>query len=486
MRGVLEGAHDGIVSFTSDGRIQYANPAMHWIFGASTGELEGLQLHRLRIPGLQTRDQLRDLVAQTLRRQRWRVLTGEGKRFDDASFPMEASVACDVTATSRSYVAIVRDLTDQEQVLSRLRVSEEKYRRLFDSAPMAIVTWRLDLTALEWNDCASELFGWIVRGNHSSPSKGVELATIIPDRLSSGPVRDAVRAVAVHRSELSVDQVCITRGGAERRCRWYLAPLTDSDGKVWAITTLVLDLSPQDEAAARMQALRQQLARVEEAERSRIARELHDDLSQRLAAVAIGMQVQEEAVQGTGDAALIAGFRELRLDVDAVATELHTLSRRLHPTVLDDLGLIRALRSECARRGRLAELQISFEGSLSHDEPHVNVGIALFRVLQEALGNAIRHSRARSVRVTLFDSGEGLELTIEDDGDGFFLSRSTERNGGHSGGLGIASMRERMQLVGGDLRVSTLLGTGTVIRASVSREEVDSHASNDAKLLPTS
>lgn len=203
---------------------------------------------------------------------------------------------------------------------------------------------------------------------------------------------------------------------------------------------------------------------AQEAERTRIARELHDDVGQQLALLAIDL----ELVAGTGpDLEREAGtlIDESLTRARRIAKAVHDLSHRLHPEKLHLLGLVSALAG-IQREFSLPNLTVTF----AHDNvpaalPH-DVTLCLFRVAQEALQNIIKHSGASAVSIQLIGTETGLILTIVDDGMGF--NGETEQ---HTG-LGLVSMRERLDAIGGLLRISTKPGAGTRLEISVPHERV--------------
>jgi two-component system sensor histidine kinase UhpB len=222
------------------------------------------------------------------------------------------------------------------------------------------------------------------------------------------------------------------------------------------------DLRVEEAAEARLRELRRRAAGAEESERSRIAREIHDDISQRLAATTLNaatIRAQVPAGLHSDIAAMVDG---LHGDLDSLTADVHALSRQLHPTALDDLGLVRALQSECARRSGAADLQIQFHGEpIGFDLPG-DVALAFFRVGQEAISNAIRHGRPERIDVRLNLIGDRLRLVVSDDGEGF-----QNEEGDPTGGLGLVSMDERARLIGATLRLEAAPGEGVEVTMEV-------------------
>jgi signal transduction histidine kinase len=206
------------------------------------------------------------------------------------------------------------------------------------------------------------------------------------------------------------------------------------------------------------QALAHRLLTAQEDERKRIARELHDDFTQRLAAAAIEAGVAERNAAGAPES-VRASLVKLKQQLALISEEVHGLSRRLHPAMLDDLGLPAAIEAECRalleRGGPLVTVHI--EGDFSSMAKDAQ--LALYRIVQEALRNIHKHSGASEAELTLSQSAAGVELTIRDYGQGF-----DRHQPGWRPGLGLASMEERARLLGGRFHVESHVGHGTVIR----------------------
>ena len=203
----------------------------------------------------------------------------------------------------------------------------------------------------------------------------------------------------------------------------------------------------------------QQLISAQEAERARLARELHDDITQRLARLAIDAGRAEQTGHGSPVGETMRSVREGLVQVSA---DVHSLSYKLHPSLLEDLGLVQAIRAECERFTR--QENIPCKVNLC-DLPSIlsrPAALGLFRIAQEALRNIARHAGATTVEVTLRPLDDGLQLAIQDNGRGFDPSLKRKRTS-----LGLASMRERMQLLEGELEVESVPGEGATILAWV-------------------
>jgi signal transduction histidine kinase len=209
------------------------------------------------------------------------------------------------------------------------------------------------------------------------------------------------------------------------------------------------------------------LINAQEEERSRLARELHDDVTQRLALLAIDAGREERSLR---DQAGSTAMRTMREGLVRLSEDVHALSYRLHPSILEDLGLIEALRSEGERFSRTCSTRLEVNardipGNLPRD-----VALSLFRIAQEGLRNIARHSGARRAELSLRRLDGGLELAVSDDGAGFDPAR-------HHASLGHANMRQRAFLLGGQVDIDSSPGHGTTIRAWVPLREERSEPS---------
>lgn len=194
---------------------------------------------------------------------------------------------------------------------------------------------------------------------------------------------------------------------------------------------------------------------AQEEERARVARDLHDQVNQSLT----GVLLRLEATKASAPPELEAEISETSVLAHQAMDELLTVARQLRPTALDDLGLSAAIAGQIEQLGQ-SEIEATFEADGDFGDLDPEVQLVIYRVAQESLGNAIRHSRADHVRVRLTRREGSVELTVTDDGTGFSFAESTS-------GLGLGGMRERAILVGGDLEIQSRPEHGTTIRLIV-------------------
>jgi PAS domain S-box-containing protein len=288
----------------------------------------------------------------------------------------------------------------------------------------------------------------------------------------------------------SEDERTIGPDGSEQWCRWEVRPWRDAEGKVGGIVVFSEDITERKKAAAallrsetmafqsqQLQALAARLQQAREAERKKVARDLHDQIGQILTAIKMDMawtlrhlprdagEVQDRL---TGSIELInEGVRSVR-----------SICSGLRPGVLDDLGLAAAIEWQAnevaARTGLVLKVSIPCcESRLDGDR-----ATAVFRIFQECLTNVARHAEAKTVRTSLYEEDDDLVLVVEDDGKGFLESKA-------AGSLGVLGMKERAQGCGGDLQISSYPGKGTTVTLRVPVRITDSeredHANSDRR-----
>ena len=201
---------------------------------------------------------------------------------------------------------------------------------------------------------------------------------------------------------------------------------------------------------------------AQEEERARVARDLHDEVNQSLTALLLRL----EAARVKAPVELAHELAETKALANRAMEELLMLARQLRPTALDDLGLKAALAGHVKELGRRGKVNATFESVGDFSGLPADVQLVVYRVAQEALSNAAQHSGAEHVEVQLTSNGEWVELSVGDDGSGFTFDQAAR-------GLGIAGMRERALLVGGDMQVESRPDAGTRVRLTVPLKVVD-------------
>jgi signal transduction histidine kinase len=247
-----------------------------------------------------------------------------------------------------------------------------------------------------------------------------------------------------------------------QRYKWYVvASIAVFSIELVLIVGLISNLVRRRKAEAAARELGKQLVRAEEAERTRIARELHDDITQRLARLAIdagGLNSDQQATRS-------AVARDVREELTRLSEDGHALAYKMHPALLQRLGLATSLRVECERFSQRESIPVCLNLAEIPRQVSQDTALCLVRVMQEALTNVGRHAQAETAAVSLRVAGEGLELTVTDTGIGFKPGMEFRQS------LGLASMQERVRLLEGQLTVESKPNKGTMVRAWVPLDE---------------
>lgn len=251
--------------------------------------------------------------------------------------------------------------------------------------------------------------------------------------------------------------------GAEGQTLVWLsgADLIDINGQR-CILVVSSDITEQRRSEETLKSVSARLIRAQEEERNRIARELHDGLNQKLAMLCVDL---DEFSQTHRDLAVCKELSALSLRLQEASADVHGLSHRLHPSKLDHLGLVPAVKSLCRELSGRRGLNIEFSCTNDRrcfDELDKELALCAYRIVQEALSNAIKHSGAATVRVQLKSQKKVLVLLITDSGKGFNVEDAK-----HKGRLGLISMAERLRLTNGKLIIRSSANRGTQIDARI-------------------
>jgi signal transduction histidine kinase len=217
-----------------------------------------------------------------------------------------------------------------------------------------------------------------------------------------------------------------------------------------------LDVTERKEAEEVISTMTRKLIEAQEKERARIGRELHDDINQQLAMLVLELeQLRDNPVEvGTR-------LQELRKQAIEISNDVQALSHELHSSKLEYLGAVAGIKSWCREFGERQRMEIEFKSDVASVLP-LEVGVCLFRVLQEALHNAVKYSGAKRVEVQLAEHSNQVHLIVRDSGKGFDIEVARQGRG-----LGLTSMQERVRLLNGSVEIQSKLSAGTTIHVRV-------------------
>jgi len=246
------------------------------------------------------------------------------------------------------------------------------------------------------------------------------------------------------------------RDGSATWVRWEIRPWRTPGGDIGGILILAEDITHRKQMEAALSEMTRKLVESQEQERARIGRELHDDITQRLVLLAIELEQLGENPSEVRNRA-----QTLRREITELSNDVQALSHELHASTLEYLGIVAGLKSWTREFGQRQKMEIDFKSDVPGVLPF-EVGLCLFRVLQEALHNASKHSGVKRVAVQVKQHSNEVHLIVSDSGKGFDVEA-----GRHGSGLGLTSMRERVRLVNGTIAIESEPMGGTTIHVRV-------------------
>lgn len=457
--GIIRASHEAIVVIDEQQVVVALNPAAQEMFGCTAEQALGSSLARF-IPAASRSAHAAHVhefaSSGVLERQMASRRRITAVRADGETFPVEIALSrVDFGADGRArryFAALLRDLSLERELKDALETLQKRLRAVLELAPIAL--WIADADRVVFaNRAAARLFGC----DADQPLIGRSVYEML-EPCAHAHLRQQMARVLAGDNDAEVVRGTIARAdGSRREIEIALAALPDH-GRT-TVQMVVADVTQRRDEAIELErsrhALRQLSASVveaREAERRRIARELHDELGQRLTALKMDLSGLA-AANGLKDTdEHLAGMLTM---LDETVASVRRIAGDLRPLMLDDLGLnaaIEWLATDASRR-----LGIEIEVQLTEDDSQVDerVAIAVYRMVQEALTNVARHAKASRVEICLKQKGDALVLTVQDDGIGF-PARALQREGSY----GLLGMRERTRMLGGRFALVTVPGQG--------------------------
>jgi PAS domain S-box-containing protein len=446
----------GIVTWTPEMEPMYGLPPGG--FGQTQAAFENL-IH----PDDRTR--VMDLVDCALKTGQptageWRVLWPDGSihwiagrwqaLMDESGTPSRVvGVNIDATERKRAEAALLELNHTLEGQTALLQSREELLKIFVKNVPAGVAMLDRDMRYLQVSDrwCAD-------RSVDSSQLLGRSHYEVFPDIPE--------RWKEVHRRGLDGETL---RGDEDRWdregstamwVRWEILPWRTPDGIIGGILIFAEDITHRKQMEDALSDMSRKLIQSQEEERARIGRELHDDINQRLAELSI----QLEQLQDT-PSEVWSRVQDLRKQTSEISNDVQALSHELHSSQLEYLGVVAGIKSWCKEFGERHKMEVDFRSEVPDPLPF-ETGLCLFRVLQEALHNAVKHSRVKRVEVQLIEYSDDVHLIVSDLGTGFNLEEVRQGRG-----LGLTSMQERARLMNGTITIESKPLRGTTIHARI-------------------
>ena len=426
---------------------------MEALFGLSRGEFGGTLNAFEELIHPDDRERIRALTRTMIQtgqeaETEWRVIWPDGSVHWIAS---RGRVITDESGQPTRMIGVNMDATERKRAEEALRTGEERFR-------LAAVAGRM--FAYEW-DVASDVivrsgdFGHILGADEPIKTTGQQvLERIHPDDRQR--VEAAVAALSPENPHLRITYRMRRRDGSllwvERTSRAHF----DGQRTMVRIIGMLADVTERKQAEIALSEMTRKLIDAQEQERARISRELHDDINQRIAMLSV------EAEQLREDPSEIdSRVQQFRTQIREISNDVQALSHDLHSSKLEYLGAVAGIKSWCREFAERQKLEIDFRSDVSGPLPS-ELGVNLFRILQEGLHNAMKHSGVKRLEVRLGECHDEVYLIISDSGNGFDINTALQGKG-----LGLTSMRERVRLVNGTISIESKPMGGTTIHVRV-------------------
>ena len=454
-RTIFEQATDGILIADANAKFLDANNTFCQMLGYSREDLLNLDLKDIVDPAdlLRLAPAINNLKIQGTVRSEWRL-----RRQDGTALLVEVSSK---VLTDGRLQGFVRDITEQRKAEAALQEREEILRLFVEHSPAAIgmldQEMRYVVASRRWKTDYGLGTQNIIGRSHYD---------VFPD--TSQHWRDIHQRCLAGATERCDEDRFVRADGGIEWVKCEISPWRKADGGIGGIVIFSEVVTERKQAAIKiaqdaksLARLSRQLLAAQETERRHIARELHDEVGQLLTVVKLDLQTVLRQVQSK---ILDATIRDGMESIDRVIARVRDLSLDLRPSMLDDFGLVPALRWLAQRQAKHLDASIDLDLPLHPPRLSGSVETACFRIVQEALTNIARHADARIIQIALTLHERDIELSVKDDGIGFDLIAT--RSPDHPGtGFGLLGMRERAELAGGEFEIITTPGHGCKVMA---------------------
>jgi PAS domain S-box-containing protein len=452
-RRIVETTNEGVWVLNSNLQNSYVNRQMAKMLGYEPGEIVGRSVFDFYFP----EDVERKKQALTRRQQGVREQVEERLRRRDGSELWVRVAGTPVFKDNGEFdgaLAMVSDITERKLAEEALRENEERLRLATQAGKMYAFEWDVTTGVLVRS---AEYVNVLGANEPQTLTHQQAMEKIHPDDRPK-----IIAAIAGHSPEnptVHVTYRVLLPGKSPLWVKSSGRALYDGEGRMLRVIGMVADVTDHKLAEEALSDMSAKLIEAQEQERARIARELHDDINQRIALLAIELeQLHDNPFE------VRSRVQELRKRTTDISNNVQALSHDLHSSQLEYLGVLAGMKSWCKEFGERQGMQIDCTHDVRSTLPP-EIGLCLFRVLQEALHNGAKHSGVKRIEVELSESSGEIHLTIRDLGKGFDVETVKQGKG-----LGLTSMRERVRLVTGTIAIESKPTGGTTIHVRVPLE----------------
>ena len=438
----------GIAVENLEGQPLFVNPALCQMLGFSDQELRSKHCVQFSPPEDAEKDWafFQQLRAGSIDRYQ---LEKRYFRRDGSMVWGRLSISVLYSRSSPLIIAMVEEITDKKAAEEALQAREDLLKIFVKNVPVGVAMLDRDMRYLQVSDrwCAD----YSVDSSQVLGRSHYELFPDIPERWKEMHKR------ALAGETLRAQEDRWDRKGSTAWIRWELRPWRAPSGIVGGILIFAEDITHRKQMEEAISSISRKLIESQEQERARIGRELHDDINQRLALLAVELErLQDDPSE------LRTHVQELRKQLIEISNDVQGLSHELHSSKLEYLGALRAMKGWCREFGERQGIQIEFKSFEANISLPREIGLCLFRVLQEALHNAAKYSGVKRIEVEVREDSSEIHLLVSDLGRGFDLETATQGRG-----LGLTSMQERVRLINGIIEIQSKPMGGTIVNVRV-------------------
>lgn len=458
MAAIVDSSDDAIISKNLDGIIQTWNRGAERVFGYTADEAVGQHI-TLIIPA-DRREEETGILASLKRAERIDHFETTRQRKDGSLVDISLTVSPvkDSSGIVIGASKVARDITDRKNAERSLRESEERFRSIVDTTPECVKLIAPDGTVRHMNSSGLKMVG--ADSADEVVGKSVYDLIAAKDRDRFRELHD--RICGGDRGSLEFDIVGLR--GERRRMETHAAPLRNPDGSLLhlAVTRDITERRKAEEAIKEKE-LSARLLKLQDEERRRIARELHDGVGQLLAAMSMNAGALDFEKSKLSPEARRCVDDNSKL-IEQVSADIRTMSYLFHPPLLDEVGLDSALKWYVEGFSERSKIDAKLEVSADHERLPPDYELCLFRIAQECLTNIHRHSGSTTALVRLVRSSEEVRLEVSDEGKGLDQKTQAKIAAGETAGVGLRGMQERLRYLGGRVEIHSN-GKGTTVTA---------------------